>query len=665
MFRTILAIAAICASCALAAAEAPADLVVLNAKIYTAGPSHSRAEALAVRNGRIVFAGSDGEAQAWIGSGTKVERLGGKLVLPGLIDSHIHPEAIVDLDVCDLRSEPKSLKALTEFVRGCIARYKVPAGEWVNVRQWNFSINNLPDAAHPTLRVALDLASRQHPIQLLGNDGHHGAYNSAALALAVDHRGERVGLSRASLTTDFAREAKLVGVDASGEPNGTVNEDARSLMGAANLLFVDLPQVMKVPERITERLNAAGITGILDAAAAPEVLPLYDMLEERGRLTVRTVLAQFLDPESFRNAAGEVDWARMVSIASGIRAKYAKDPLIRANFVKLFADGVLEGNPFATPPTLPDAAATRPFLQPIFGRDGQGHATVTGYVDTTSELCRSVRAHESQYASSEDVSRFMAAHGYHPAQCTITSGQLQHERAIIMEFARQFHLAGFTLHIHAVADGGARAAVDAIEAARAADGVSTLHDSIAHVQVVDPDDVARIGRDHLYIACTLSWAVSDPEDDITVVPFYDHVSGNTSTQLHQPDFYYEHAVYPFKSLKDAGGIIVAGSDAPVNTRDPQPFVNIAVAIARQYPGHDVLTPGQRLSIEDAIDAYTINGARFLSLDSDAGSLEVGKSADFIVLDRDILRLAAGKQPLRIAETRVVETWFQGRKVFHR
>jgi predicted amidohydrolase YtcJ len=659
----IVLLSALLLPAAVALANTPADLVVTEARIYTAAADHGYAEALAVSGGRLVYVGSKSGAAEWIGPATKVESLGGRLVLPGIIDSHIHPSGIVDLDVCDLDSKAKSLGELTVFVRGCIERYKIPAGEWVNVRQWNFSDNNQPDGTHPTLRAALDLASTQHPIQLLGNDGHHGAFNSMALARAKNAKGERIGFTRATLATDFAAVARLVGVDANGEPNGTANEEARYIMDATFLLFVDLPEVMKAPERITQRLNSVGITGMLDAAVAPELLPMYDGLEKSGKLTVRATLAQWYDPEKYRGASGTIDYDRMVREASAVRAKYANDPLIRADVVKLFADGVVEGNPYAVPPTLPEVASLHAYLQPIFGKDEQGHLTVTGYVDTGSPLCRDVHKHAAKYGKPAAVSAFVKANGYHPDQCAISTGQLQHDRAVILEFVRRFHLAGFNLHIHAINDAAVRAAVDAIEAARAADGIATEHDALAHVQVVNPDDVKRIGRDHLYLACTFSWANFEPEYDMTVVPFFDKVIGNGYAALHPANGYYESAVYPFKALEAAGGILVGGSDAPVNTRDPQPFVNMAIAVTRQLPGQPPITPAQRISIQSAIDAYTINGARYLNRDREAGSIEVGKSADFIVLDRDILKLAEAGQGLDIAHTQVLQTWFKGMTVY--
>ena len=663
--RQTLAVVLLSAIPLAAGARPSADLVITDARIYTADAAHSMAAAIAIRADKIVFVGSNDEARRWIGPKTKVRRLGGRLVLPGLYDSHIHPAGIVDLDVCDLKSQAKSLQAMTEFVRGCIARYKVPAGAWVHVRQWNFSNGNEPDAAHPTLRAALDLASTRHPIQLLGNDGHHGAFNSAALARARDSAGRTVGFSKATLAGDLKAYRRLVGVDAAGEPNGTANDESRATMGPPSILEVDFAEVMKAPERVTARLNSAGITGVMDAAVPPEALVLYDTLEKRHKLTVRATLAQYYDPDQIRTPAGQPDWDRMVSTATAIRAKYANDPLLRADIVKLFADGVLEGNPYAVPPTLPEVAAIKPYLQPIFQAGKDGHLAVVGYVDTGTPLCADVRAHYEQYESAAAVRAFLQDHGYHPDQCLISSGQLQHERDVILEYVKRFHLAGFGVHIHAIGDLPIRTAVDAIEGARAADGVATTHDAIAHVQLVHPDDVARIGEDHLFLAFTYSWAFAEPEYDLSVVPFFDRVQGGDDAALHPADGYYERNAYPVRALRDAGATLIAGSDAPVNTRDPQPFINMAMAVTRRLPGRMPLNVGQSVPIRDVLDAYTINGARYLGRDAVAGSIEAGKSADFVVVDRDILALADGGKADDVAKTRVLETWFMGKAVYVR
>jgi predicted amidohydrolase YtcJ len=337
-----------------APANAPpaADLVVEGGRIYTEDAGRSVAEALAVRSGKMVFVGSTADAKRWIGAGTRVEELAGRLVLPGLIDAHIHPLDIVDLDVCDLDSHPMTLPELSAFVAKCVARYAPPSGGRLVVHQWNYTTGNQPDAAHPTLRAALDAASTQVQIQLFGNDGHHGAFNSLALAQAKNTKGEIIGLSKQALAGEFAAYQPFVGVDASGEPNGAVNEDARYLINPYSMMYVDLEAVAKVPERIPQRLNSVGITAILDAMAPPDGLFVYDRLSSKGALTVRVRLAQFYDPSRTLTPDGKVDYASMLAQAERIRAKYASDPLIRADVIKLFADGVLEGNPFAVPPTL-------------------------------------------------------------------------------------------------------------------------------------------------------------------------------------------------------------------------------------------------------------------------------------------------------------------------
>ena len=284
-------------------------------------------------------------------------------------------------------------------------------------------------------------------------------------------------------------------------------------------------------------------------------------------------------------------------------------------------------------------------------------------MDTGSTVCARARLEAAKYADAAAAAEFTRQHGFHPAQCSISDGQLQHSREIILEFARRFHAAGFNLHIHAIGDRAVRTAVDAIELARASDGNSRTRDGIAHVQLADPADVARIGKDHLYVAFTYSWMTTGTGYDVTVIPFLEKVSGNSYATLHRPQGLYEMNAYPVRAAKDAGAIAAAGSDAPVETRDPRPFVNMATAVTRRAGKAPALNPSQCLSITEAIDAYTINGARMLGLDNDTGSIEVGKSADFIILDRDIVRLAKTGKAEDIADTKVVETWFQGRRVY--
>lgn len=648
-----------------AAAPRAAEVVITDARIVTEEPGHPAAEALAIQGDHIIWVGAAATARAWIGPNTVVHRLGGRLVLPGLVDAHIHASMIADIPGCDLESRAVSLRALASFGQSCLQRMHLPAGSWLVIKQWDYAKGNQPDSDHRTLREALDQVSTRNPVELYGNDGHHSAYNSVALANAKDSTGATIGLSKATLAAQFTSLEPFVGVDARGEPSGAVNEEARRVLHAPDWLLGDLPMVMRMPERVTQRLNSVGITAILDAYVPPDLLPFYDSLAASGHLSVRATLAQYYDPELFKSGDGRVDYDRMLTQARAIRAKYAADPLIRADVVKLFADGGLEGNPYSVPPTMPNAALLRPFLQPIFGKDSRGRLTVTGYVDGASADCKAVRQDPARYGTESAITEFIATHGYHPRQCEIHRGTLYHDSDVIYEFVRRFHTAGFSLHIHAISDQGVRTSIDAIEAARASDGNAATRDTLAHVQLANPTDIARMGRDRLFVAFTYSWAYADPQYDMTVIPFIDRVSGNSYLALHRSGGYYDANAYPFRAAEAAGAILIAGSDAPVDTPDPRPFINIAHAITRRYPPQPALNPAQSISIRSVLAAYTINGARALGREREFGSLEAGKSADFVVLDRDILALADSGRAADIANTKVVETWFRGRQVFAR
>ena len=145
----------------------------------------------------------DEDVESFVGPDTDVRDLAGKMVLPGLHDVHLHPLWIAKGDICDLESRPRTLDAYVPFLSGCLNRYQIPEGEWLWADQWNFSTGNQPSERYPTMRAALDAVSTQHPIVLLGNDGHHTAVNSAALARARTPAGEAVGLTAETLQSTF------------------------------------------------------------------------------------------------------------------------------------------------------------------------------------------------------------------------------------------------------------------------------------------------------------------------------------------------------------------------------------------------------------------------------------------------------------------------------
>jgi predicted amidohydrolase YtcJ len=171
--------------------QIPADLVLTNGYIYTVDDSRSVAEAIAIAGNSIVFVGSSEKAAAYIGENTSVRELGGAMVMPGIHDMHVHALGTVEPDMCDLDSESFSLEQLVPVLQACIEEYDVAPGDWLIVLQWAFSSGNQPSKDLPNIRAALDAVSENNPIFLWGDDGHHGAANSAALAMAR-HRFRRL-----------------------------------------------------------------------------------------------------------------------------------------------------------------------------------------------------------------------------------------------------------------------------------------------------------------------------------------------------------------------------------------------------------------------------------------------------------------------------------------
>jgi len=642
-----------------AAMHPVAEQVFVNGAIYTADGGQHSVSAMGINGDRILFTGDEAAAQAWVGPDTVVTDLGGRRVLPGLHDAHVHPVETIRIEDCNLENRPVDLAGLADFARNCLERLAPAPGDWLVVKQWNFAENNLPAGDLTTLRQALDRASTEQPIIVQGSDHHHYATNSAGLARATNAAGERVGLNASTLTEHFGDLASYIGVDERGEPNGEVNEGVYHRLGVSRSILMNLPALIPESAQIPARYNSMGITSLFDAKFEPLFAPIYDTLVDKGTLTLRVALAQYYDPTQYC-VNGDLDLERIMAEARMTREKYRSVDNVKADHLKYFLDGVLEGNPLSTPPTLPNAAQLKDYQQPRFALDEtSSQLSLTGYVDPDSETCRGVRARGIKGMAQADIAAFLAANGFHPAQCLQSNGVLFEPDDITRRFVEAAVANDFSVHFHVIGDRAVRSAIDAI--AEVTDGTpATNRHSLAHVQLIHPDDVARVGRLHIPIAFTYAWAVRDHGYDATVIPFIDRVP--SLVDMYEPDQYYMQQAYPTRSIMAAGGVLAGGSDAPVDTDDPRPFHNIEKAVTRDE-GDGPLNADEGIPIRDAIDAYTIGGARLMAQAEITGSLEPGKKADFIILDRDPIALAESGRAGEISQTQVLETWFDGREVY--
>ncbi len=648
------------AACQSADRQEAADLVLTNGYIYTVDASRNVAEAVAVRGNAIVFVGSSADAAAYIGDDTDVRDLGGAMVMPGIHDMHVHALGTIEPDMCDLDSASLSLEEMVPVLQQCLEEYAVAPGDWLIVLQWAFSSGNQPSDELPNIRAALDAVSTEHRIFLWGDDGHHGAANSAALATARNQAGEITGIDAGTLSGAFAAFRPMIAVDATGEPTGGINEDARTLLRPdpfADFVGMGGDAADKMP-RVAARMAQSGITSLQDAIVTPATLAMYGWLEQSGQMTFRLRAAMAEPPtENIEDIDAHLESLRV------LRDQYANSALISADAVKLFADAVLEGNPLTSPPTMPVAAILENFKQPIFGGSvDDGSFDIVGYVDQNRDACKSVQADPDAYSSIDRITAFQAEFGFYPVQCIPQSGILEHEESFTRAYIRKATEAGFHVHVHALSDKAVRIAVDEFGKVKDIADRSGLTQSLAHVQLAHPDDQRRIGELGVSVVFTFVWAIPGIEYDMMVTPFIDEVAG--VADLYNMDHYFMQNVYPAKSIQDYGGILVNGSDAPVGGRDPMPMSSLQQAVFRGN-GEVVLNEDQRIDIHSAIAAFTLNGAKLMRHDDKLGSIETGKTADLIVLSQNIVALADNGEPHKIGATEVTLTVFDGNIVYER
>jgi predicted amidohydrolase YtcJ len=545
------------------AASPPADLVLLHGKIHTEDADRRVVQALAVRGNSIVAVGTDEAIGAFVGPATRKIDLGGRVVLPGIIDAHTHPaQSAQDLGKCSLDDKALTPSQIKSRAAACLKERPGEPTAWFEVTMVN------PSGL--TLSLAdLDSMLPIRPLLLSGSDGHTAWANSPTLKLA-------------HITA--ATEDPVGGHierDAAGRPTGTLRDNAIELALAAKPA-ASLDHEAELLDTALQSMRATGITSVQDAAVDDHLMQIYKRLYDTHRLNMRVRGSLWL--KNLHEPAKV-----LIDRATQFRAKWAIDPdFLRADAVKIFADGVIE-YPSQT------AALLEPYL------DAEGRPT---------------HNRGPSYFTQDNLNRIVTA----------------------------ADAAGLTVHFHAIGDRAVHSVLDAIADARRNNGSLDNRDQIAHLELIEPADFPRFKALGVIANFQLLWAERDG-----------YIQNATIEYLGPQRSRY---LYPARSLRDAGAVIVGGSDWSVSSFDA--FAAMEHAITRaENRGKPVLLPEQSLGLQDMVDAYTINAAFALKQELTTGSLETGKRGDFIVLDRDIFSI----DPFELHATRVMATYLDGREVY--
>ena len=542
-----------------------ADLVLRHGRIYTMDASRSWAESIVIKAGRIVYIGEDRQVGNWIGPLTRTIDLSGRFVLPGFIDTHVHPvEGGIGMNRCALE-ETVSKEQILRKIRKCAADH--PDAEWIVGQGW--ALPAFPQA-NPQ-KEWLDEIVPDRPVFLSAADGHSAWVNSKALELA--------GITRDTPDPANGRIER----NASGEPTGTLRENA------ANLVYKLVPPPSMEEEiaglqSALKLMNGFGVTGFQEASVSVEgrdlfargILNVYRETEKRGLLTARVTGAIYADP------AQPVE---QIETMKKLRQEYA-GKYFHPTAVKIFADGVIEVN-------------TAALLFP--------------YLDKENDV-----------------------------------GPLNWPPEKLNAFIEQADLEKFQIHIHAIGDRAIRVALTALEAAAVRNGLRDARPIMAHLELIDPQDIPRFEKLHVIPAFQPLWAYEDEYIKDLTVP---KLGKQRSRWL-----------YPINSVAVTGAMLAMGSDWNVSSVNP--LDGIKVAVMRQSPdaaadANEPFIPEERIDLKTALAAYTIGSAYANFWEKETGSLETGKSADLIVLSENLFEIPA----YRINQTKVLLTLFEGQEIY--
>jgi predicted amidohydrolase YtcJ len=524
-----------------------ADLILHNGRIVTVDNKFSIVPAVAVAGGKIVATGSDAQVLQLRRAGTNVIDLQGKTVLPGLIDSHVHPMGAGLSEYRERIPKLDSYAAIQQYIRDQARR--TPKGEWIVVPR-TFP-TRLAEQRMPT-RAVLDVA-KDHPV--LFDASYVVVVNSMALKVS--------GITRNTPDPPGGEIVK----DEAGEPNGIL-KNAQSILkrksGGAQTFSEQ--ERLDALQAMLKRYAAAGLTSIVDRAATPSDMALYEKLRAGGSLPVRVGL-------TWRMAASGSTPDLVRQIEQAPYSTKSTDEWLRFLIFKVTLDGGMTiGTAYQRHPY-------GPFGKQLYGKtdpDDRGQL----FIDP-DKLFQSMRAARAK---------------------------------------------GWSLTAHSQGGGAVDALLDAFEKVNRETPIAPVRPHVMHASFQSPQAIERMKRMGVLADVQAAWLYLDG-------PALERVFGNEGMKY----------FYPLRSYLDAGVKFAAGSDhmtghdknSAVNPYNP--FLGMWTEVTRMTTAGQALHPEQRISREDALRSYTIWGAWLQKEEDRKGSIEKGKFADMVVIDRDYLK----------------------------
>jgi predicted amidohydrolase YtcJ len=528
-----------------------ADLIIINADVYTVDAARPHAEAIAILQDKIVAVGNVKEANSWRGPNTKVIDAGGRLVLPGFNDSHVH---FLSGGMQLTNVQLKDASSREEFVRRVAERAKnTEEGEWVVGGDWddqNFVPTELPT------RQWIDDATPNRPVFVSRYDGHMALANSLALKMA--------GIT--SQTSD--PPGGMIVRDSKGNPTGVLKDAA---MSAVYKVIPPLShrQRKEIIERAMAHAASVGVTSVQDMNPEFADMALYSEMAEKGELTLRVYAAPI-----------ETEWESLAKI--GLRRNFGSN-YYRTGALKGFADGSL-------------GSSTAYFFEPFLD-DPQNHGLLSDEMIPIEK---------------------------------------------IRERLTNADRAGLQICMHAIGDQAISIILDIFADIVKANGEKDRRFRIEHAQHMAQKDFQRFADLHVIASVQPYHAIDDGR----------WAEKRIGSRI--------KTTYAFRTFLDHGVKLALGTDWDVAPLNPMETIYAAVTRATlDGKNPNGWVPEQKLTVAEAVYAYTMGSAYAEFQENEKGSITPGKFADIVILDQDIFHI----DPVAIKDVKVNTTIVGGKMVF--